>query len=130
MSSRNLIRREIWSVDGDFIEQVLPADRSAVDEFLASTSPDDSVSMVWSDGEDPCLMIAFFEGRGIVTLITDAAFHTLIGSVEVGDVEMMVGGQSIVQPKRLTVSADGVARLIGELPDVEGMLRRYSWHRE
>ncbi|MBZ2409551.1 hypothetical protein HX747_21235 [Streptomyces sp. L06] len=75
-------------------------------------------------------MIAFFEGRGIVTLITDAAFHTLIGSVEVGDVEMMVGGQSIVQPKRLTVSADGVARLIGELPDVEGMLRRYSWHRE
>ncbi|QRF06123.1 hypothetical protein G9U55_08540 [Streptomyces koyangensis] len=75
-------------------------------------------------------MIAVSGGRGIVTLIIDAAFHTLVGSAEVGDVEVMVGGQSIVQPTRLTVSADGVARLIGELPDVEGMLRRYSWHRE
>lgn len=75
-------------------------------------------------------MIALSEGRGIVPLIIDAAFHALVGSAEVSDVEVMVGGQSIVQPKRLTVSADGVVRLIGELPDVEGMLRRYSWHRE
>ncbi|MEU2769965.1 hypothetical protein ABZ628_24905 [Streptomyces diastaticus] len=130
MASKNSIGCEIWSVDGDFFEQVLPVDRGAVDELLASTSPDDSGNMVWNDGEDPCLMIALSEGRGVVTLIIDAAFHTLVGSAEVGDVEMMVGGQSIVQPKRLTVSADEVARLIGELPDVEGMLRRYSWHRE
>ncbi|RZE94248.1 hypothetical protein C0L86_21940 [Streptomyces sp. SCA2-2] len=75
-------------------------------------------------------MIAVSGGRGVVTLIIDAAFHTLVGSAEVSDVEVMVGGQSIVQPTWLTVSADGVARLIGELPDVEGMLRRYSWHRE
>ncbi|MFE7675744.1 hypothetical protein ACFU5N_26500 [Streptomyces albidoflavus] len=130
MKSKNSIGCEIWPVDGGFFEQVLPVDRGAVNEFLASTSPDDSVGMVWNDGEDPCLMIAVSGGRGIVTLIVDAAFHTLVGSAEVGDVEMMVGGQSIVQPKRLTVSADGVARLIGELSDVEGMLRRYSWHRE
>ncbi|MEU3972990.1 hypothetical protein [Streptomyces bacillaris] len=130
MTSKDSIGCEIWSVDGDFIEQVFPANRGAVSEFLASVGPDDSVSMVWNDGEDPCLMIALSEGRAIVTLILNTAFHTLVGSVEVGDVEMVVGGQSILQPKRLTVSVDDAARLIGEIPDVEGMLQRHSWHRE
>lgn len=46
MTSRNSIGCEIWSVDGDFFEQVLPVDRGAVNEFLASTSP--MAPSVWS----------------------------------------------------------------------------------
>lgn len=75
-------------------------------------------------------MIALSEGRAVVTLILEARFHTLIGSNDPGDMEIMVGGQSVVQPKRLTTSVGKAIDLIGDVPRVDEILHRYSWYTE
>lgn len=68
-NERNMIKCELWSAEGLFAEKVLALDRESLRDFADSMGVDDSVTMVWSDGEDPCLMIALSGGRAIVTLI-------------------------------------------------------------
>ena len=87
-------------------------------------------TFAWQGPDDECLIISVDGDLSTATIGFDRSFYKLIHAEADGEVEMELGGNTEMYPRRIVIPVPLCLDLLLRMPDLAGVMRDHRWEVE